>query len=96
MGNVVDFRPLTRALGGPKTIDDFLYSDHPQLYVKIVSFQDATLLSISWPHTFFDGMGMAVLFKNWIAVLEGREADVQPFHGYDVDPLATLGTITCC
>jgi hypothetical protein len=92
VGNPAEFRPLTRAPDTPKTIDDFLYSDRPQLSVKIVSFEDATLISLSWPHTFLDAMGNAALFKNWIAVLEGREEDVQPLYGYDVDPLATLGT----
>jgi hypothetical protein len=36
-------------------------------------------------------MGMAALFKNWIAVMEGREGDVQPLQGYDSDPLAGVG-----
>lgn len=37
-------------------------------------------------------MGRVALFRNWIAVLEGREEDVQLLDGYDTDPLATLGT----
>jgi hypothetical protein len=47
---------------------------------------------LSWPHVFVDALGITALFKNWIAVLEGREEDVQPLQGYDTDPLATLGT----
>lgn len=91
VGDLAEFQPLTRA-DTPASLDDFLYSDLPQLSVKIISFEDATLVSLTWPHTFLDAMGRVALFKNWIAVLEGREDDVQPLHGYDTDPLATLGT----
>jgi len=91
-GNVAELKPLTRSPDTPTTINDFLYSDRPQLSIKITSFEDATLVSLSWPHTFLDAMGRVALFKNWIAVLEGREQDVQPLHGYDSDPLITLGT----
>ena len=80
-----------RTPGAPMTIDDLLYSDRPQLTINIISFEDATVITITWPHTFADAMGMAAIFKNWIAVLEGREEDVQPLQGYDADPLAPLG-----
>ena len=92
VGNVAEFQPLMRGPETPATLDDFLYSDRPQLSVKIISFDDATIVVLTWPHTFLDAMGRVALFKNWIAVLEGREDDVQPLHGYDTDPLATLGT----
>ena len=91
VGDVAALKPLTRSPDTPTTINDFLYSDRPQLSVKITSFEDATLVALTWPHTFLDAMGRVALFKNWIAVLEGREEDVQPLHGYDTDPLATLG-----
>jgi hypothetical protein len=87
-----EFRPLTRSPYTPTTIDDFLYSDRPLLSLRIVSFEDATLVLLSWPHVFVDALGITALFKNWIAVLEGREEDVQPLQGYDTDPLATMGT----
>ena len=90
-GDTEEFRPVLRTPDTPMSIKDFLYSDRPQLTINIISFEDATLVTINWPHTFVDAMGMAAIFKNWIAVLEGREGDVQPFHGYNTDPLATLG-----
>jgi hypothetical protein len=92
VGNVGDLESLMRGPDTPENLEDFLYSDLPQLYVKIISFEDATVVSLTWPHTFLDAMGRVALFKNWIAVLEGREDDVQPLNGYDTDPLATLGS----
>lgn len=92
VGHTPDFRPVTRTPDSPRSLDDFLYSDRPQLNVNIVTFEDATIVTLGWPHTFLDAMGRVALFRNWIAVLEGREEDVQPLHGYDTDPLAELGT----
>lgn len=39
---------LARRHDGPKKLADFLDSDEPQLSLHIVTFQDATLVSISW------------------------------------------------
>lgn len=37
-------------------------------------------------------MGRKELLDAWSLVLQGREKEVLPFHGVDLDPLATLGT----
>jgi len=75
-------------------MDDWIYSDHPPLFLHIVSFNDATLMTITFLHTLMDGMGLASLFKAWTAILHGREDEIPPFHGFNEDPLATLGETT--
>jgi len=88
----LDFASLARSPGTPKKFEDWIYTDAPQLSLHIVSFSDATLVTISWPHTFTDAMGVAALFDAWVLVLNGRESEVLPLHGFDVDPLLEFGT----
>ncbi|KAI1340082.1 hypothetical protein F5Y15DRAFT_423498 [Xylariaceae sp. FL0016] len=87
-----DVASLIRRPNGPRTLDDYLYTDAPQLSLHIVSFMDATIVSLSWPHTLLDAMGRKALLDAWIAVLEGRDDDVLPLHGFDKDPLENLGS----
>ncbi|KAI0103414.1 hypothetical protein F4814DRAFT_96633 [Daldinia grandis] len=87
-----EFAPLLRRWGAPRRLDDYLYTDAPQLSLHIVSFTDATIVSLSWPHTLLDAMGRRELLDAWIAVLEGRDDDVKPLHGVLRDPLESLGT----
>ena len=87
----VIFRPLARRPDGPANIDDYLYRDEPQLSLHVVSFEDATLVSLSWPHTFLDAMGRNALFRAWSQVLNSEESQVPPLNGFDQDPLAPFG-----
>ena len=89
--NPTEFHPLARRPDAPKKLDDYLYSDEPQLSLHIVSFKDATLVSLTWPHTFFDAIGLSALFNAWTLVLCGQEDQVPPLHGFNTDPLANLG-----
>ncbi|KAI0816712.1 hypothetical protein GGR55DRAFT_250962 [Xylaria sp. FL0064] len=91
LGNPEDFRPLMRREDGPKCLEDYIYRDEPQLGMHIVSFEDATLVTLSWPHTFLDAMGRRELFQAWIAALEGRDGDVKPLFGVYDDPLKDFG-----
>ncbi|ORY59544.1 uncharacterized protein BCR38DRAFT_412555 [Pseudomassariella vexata] len=85
------FHDLMRRPDGPKKLADYLNSDEPQLGVHIVSFDDATLVSISWPHTLFDAGGLKGLLDAWSLVLRGRPDEVLPTHSIESDPLAELG-----
>jgi hypothetical protein len=76
---------------GPVYLADYLVADVPVLGLHIVSFRDATLVSLSWPHVFLDAMGMKALLSAWTLVLQGRDDEVQSFHGFDSDPLKRLG-----
>ncbi|KAI1448577.1 hypothetical protein F5Y02DRAFT_274756 [Annulohypoxylon stygium] len=87
-----DYAPLLRRWGAPRKLADYLYSDLPQLSLHIVSFKDATVVSLSWPHTLLDAMGRRTLLDAWTAVLERREEDVKPLAGVLDDPLETLGS----
>ncbi|KAI1807061.1 hypothetical protein F4811DRAFT_64783 [Daldinia bambusicola] len=86
-----EFAPLLRRWDAPRRLSDYLYTDAPQLSLHIVSFTDATIVSLSWPHTLLDAMGRKELLDAWIAVLEGREDDVKPLLGVLQDPLEPLG-----
>jgi hypothetical protein len=85
------FLPLAVGPGVPKTIDDYLRSDEPQLTLHIVTFTDATLVTLVWPHTLSDCMGMQGLVTAWHLVLQGRETDVPPLKGIHEHPLASVG-----
>ncbi|KAF2869026.1 hypothetical protein BDV95DRAFT_110092 [Massariosphaeria phaeospora] len=88
------FVPLFCSPDRPRLLKHYIYTDCAQLSVHVVSFSDATLVSLSWLHTLLDAMGRRALFLAWTVMLEGREADVPDFYGYDFDPLAPLGTAT--
>ncbi|KAI0975769.1 hypothetical protein F4678DRAFT_469588 [Xylaria arbuscula] len=90
-GDLEDFKSLMRREDGPKCIDDYIHRDEPQLSMHIVSFEDALLVTLSWPHTFLDAMGRRELIQAWIAALEGRDGDVKPLLGVYDDPLKDFG-----
>ncbi|KAF9873177.1 lysR family regulatory protein [Colletotrichum karsti] len=92
VGDSKDFEELMRRPDGPKSLDDYIYRDEPQLGLHIVSYNDTTLVSLNWMHTLFDAMGRRELLTAWTAMLEGREDDVKPFLGFDVNPMADLGS----
>ncbi|RYP29907.1 hypothetical protein DL767_006506 [Monosporascus sp. MG133] len=87
-----EFRSLMRRGDAPTEIADYYARDEPQLSLHVVSFEDATLVSLTWPQTLLDAMGLHELLTAWTAVLEGRDGDVKPSHGVDHDPLATYGS----
>ena len=70
----------------PRTFEDWITGDVPQLGLHVVYFSDATLVSLSWLHTMMDGLGRRALVHNWSRVLAGREDEVQPFAGFRDDP----------
>ncbi|KAM7200196.1 hypothetical protein V8F20_005414 [Naviculisporaceae sp. PSN 640] len=72
------------------SFDDFLHTDHPQISLHCVTFRDATVITMKWPHSMTDGMGRHALFRNWSRVLAGREDLVQPLMGFDEDPVAKV------
>lgn len=74
----------------PKQLEDWIYADRPQLDIRLVIFQNATLLKLAWLHTFMDASGRASLLNAWTAVLRGCEDQVPPFCGFLQDPLADL------
>lgn len=51
----VDVVDLMRRPGDPEALEDYLDSDLPLLGIRIITFHDATLITISWPHIVLDG-----------------------------------------
>lgn len=73
--------------------ENFIYSDHPQISLHAVSFRDATLLTLKWPHTMLDAMGRHALLRNWSRVVAGREDEVQPLMGFGDDVVARVAEL---
>ncbi|KAL2859791.1 uncharacterized protein BJX67DRAFT_40832 [Aspergillus lucknowensis] len=72
----------------PRDIDDWLYSDRPQLAIDVVLFDDATLLTVTFLHTLTDAMGLSSFMKAWTSIINGREDQVPAFHSVGEDPMA--------
>jgi hypothetical protein len=84
-----DFGARPRA---PSTIDDFVYSDEPQLAIHVTSFSDATLIGILFPHAMTDPVGITSLVSAISLVLAGRESDVPALSEPTKDVLKDVGT----
>ena len=85
------FQALSHCPSSPKSLDEYLHSDDSQLGLHIVSFTNATAVSLQWPHTLFDGMGKMALLDAWTLMLQGRYDEVPLTYAVDSDPLAELG-----
>ncbi|OBS20406.1 hypothetical protein FPOA_06777 [Fusarium poae] len=73
----------------PTSIDDYLYTDQPILGLHIVSFKDATLVTLHWLHIACDALGMKGLIEGWVNAMKSLEIPEQ--QGFDYDPLAEFG-----
>ncbi|KAH9903781.1 hypothetical protein F4778DRAFT_99452 [Xylariomycetidae sp. FL2044] len=75
----------------PKTMEDYITRDIPQVGLHVVSFEDKTVIGLCWPHTAFDAMGKKLLLKGWTLMLEGRADEIPKLTDPAVDPLADFG-----
>ncbi|KAH7182420.1 uncharacterized protein B0J16DRAFT_400636 [Fusarium flagelliforme] len=80
---------LACGLDCPTSIDDYLYTDRPSLGLHVVSFKDATLVTLHWLHLACDALGMKGLVDGWVCAMKGLPIPEQ--QGYDYDPLRELG-----
>ena len=60
------------------------------LSVSVVTFADATLISITLPHLFTDAVGIQNVFAAWATMTAGRPQDVPPVVGFADDILAEI------
>lgn len=88
------FSPLVRSADAPQKLDDWIYSDRPQLSIHTVSFNDATILTVTWPHTLADVMGIAIFLNAWTALLRGDPKAVPKLQDFRSNPLTLLGQRT--
>ncbi|GAB0138198.1 hypothetical protein EsDP_00006439 [Epichloe bromicola] len=73
----------------PATLEDFIHGDTPQLSLHITSFDNATLVGLSWPHSLMDVMGQKALLHGWSLVLAGRESEVPAMLGARADAMCS-------
>lgn len=91
------FHELVTTPNHATTFASWLETDLPALSIYVISFEDAKILTICWPHVLLDGLGCQTLLNAWTAVLNGRETDVPRFLPLHVDPvheIARNGTPT--
>lgn len=85
------FEILAAPEDAPRCLNDFLNQDVSQLGLHVVTFHDATLVSVTFPHTMCDLLGLQAIVDNWVRVLSGRQDEVVPLAGVHEDPLARVG-----
>ncbi|CAG7559057.1 unnamed protein product [Fusarium equiseti] len=71
----------------PKSLKDFTSRDVPMLSLHIISFDDATIVSVSWPHVLFDAKGFHYLVQAWSDVLSGHKERIPDIVGAKEDVL---------
>ncbi|KHN95518.1 Chloramphenicol acetyltransferase-like domain protein [Metarhizium album ARSEF 1941] len=82
-----DFRSLSVRPDAPSTIKELVSRDIPQVSLHVVTFKDATLVSIAWPHVLMDGMSLQGLLRAWSLVLAGKDDQVPALLGAKDDVL---------
>ncbi|SCV25266.1 uncharacterized protein FFB14_00159 [Fusarium fujikuroi] len=80
--------------GAPTSLKDYTSRDVPMIGLHIVTFQDATTVTITWPHVLFDAVGFSHLIEAWSAVLAGHKERVPKVIGAKQDVLYDLGDVT--
>lgn len=91
MADPNDFQSLWIHPNIPKKVRHYLEKDEPQLGVVFVSFDDATIISLIWPHSLFDAMGLGELLHAWSLMVQGRHNELPTPLATEDDPLAELG-----
>lgn len=84
------FESLVTRPGRPTKLKEWTETDHPGLSLHVTSFTDATFVTLSWCHVFFDALGRQSLFQAWQAVLDGREDEVPECIPYEEDPVVSI------
>ncbi|KHN95647.1 Chloramphenicol acetyltransferase-like domain protein [Metarhizium album ARSEF 1941] len=91
MADPNDFESLWFHPDAPAKLGDHLNRDEPQLCLVVASFDDATLVSLSWPHSLCDALGLGELLRAWSLMIRGQHHEVPKPFGDRHDPLAELG-----
>lgn len=76
VGDPEQFAELYSGPGIPKSIDDFLYTDRPQLGLRVVSFKNKTIVVMYWIHLAFDAIAKRSILEAWMLMLQGREDEI--------------------
>jgi hypothetical protein len=89
-----ELSPHLRSADTPTKIEDWLCSDRPQLSIHVITFTDATIITVTWLHTLADVMGMTIILNAWTALIRGDTEAVPQLEGFRTEPLTELGQRT--
>ncbi|KAJ5166197.1 uncharacterized protein N7482_004978 [Penicillium canariense] len=81
-----DFRPFIARANFPSFAQS-VQQNEPPISLHVTSFNDATLLALSWPHVLMDASAGKALLSGWTSVLAGREDSVPMVIGARDDVL---------
>lgn len=90
-GNPEDWTEMCCGADGPKSLADYTTSDRSATGLRVISFRDATIVSLHWLHSVADAMALKAILDNWVLMLQGRQSQVPLLHGFKEDPLRELG-----
>lgn len=86
------FRGMTIPEDCRQDMQYYLGTDEPMIRLHVVSFADATLVSLIFPHALTDIMGFSGLLRAWSDVLAGQQA--QDLLGMREDALDGVGMVS--
>lgn len=81
---------LTGVPNIPRSIEEMIQQNRPQLYLHVTVFADKTVVSLAWPHYLMDATGLQALLRNWSLVVNDKAQHVVPLLGACVDPLEEI------
>lgn len=76
VGDPDDLSELIDGQEVPKTLDDYIYTDRPQLGLRVISFKNSTIIVLHWIHLAFDATAKRALLDAWMLMLQGRESEI--------------------
>lgn len=88
----MDFRSFAVPAGFPPSMKQFVATQAPQMALLTTSFKDATLVSLVWPHTLFDGVGLTHVLHGWSLKLAGKDDEIPAVLGAREDVLDAIDT----
>ncbi|TID13819.1 hypothetical protein E6O75_ATG01797 [Venturia nashicola] len=87
-----DYHGLAFPTGSPRTLADLLNTDRPLLTLHVSSFENATLVTLTYSHIIMDAMAMGVLLHAWSLVLSGKSSQVPTLLGTREDSLDAVAS----
>ncbi|KAL7931820.1 hypothetical protein V8C35DRAFT_103514 [Trichoderma chlorosporum] len=60
----------------PTNLDDYIYTDRPQLGLRVVSLKNSTIVVLHWIHLAFDATAKRSLLEAWMLMLQDRESEI--------------------
>ncbi|CVK96765.1 uncharacterized protein FMAN_11094 [Fusarium mangiferae] len=88
--NPADFQSVGIGPGAPTSFEDFCSTDAPQFSLHVATFQDGTLVSLTFMHMTTDLGGLSSVLEAWCSILAGKPEQIAKFSGYKDDVMAGL------